>query len=486
MAIRQSARRTLNEPGEVDHETHGPTLVAKRRHRVVVVGGGFGGLLAAKCLRKGDVEVTLVDRTNHHLFQPLLYQVATGILSEGQIAPPLRGILRKHKNVHVELAEVIDFDLENRKVVAVRPLGTPLALTYDSLIVASGSTTSYFGRDEFAQHSLPMKTIDDALNLRRRIFAAFELAETALSEVERRAWLTFAVVGGGATGCEVAGQVAELAHRTLKQDFRTIDPASAAVLLVEADKQILGAFGDRLSRKATSGLERMGVDVRTETRVTGINGDGIDVESPSGRERVATHTVVWAAGVQASPLARILAEASGAECDRAGRLAVRPDCTLPKYPEVFVIGDAMTLDGLPGVAQVAKQQGIYVARAIRRRLEGKPEGKLFTYRDLGSMAVIGRGRAIVSFHRLRVGGLVGLLAWLLVHLAFLMGFRNRVGALISWTWAFIGRARDQRTFTVEEIGGSDIYRRRDRIAQVTRAPVRASGLTSTTTQGDSG
>ena len=459
MPISQNAR-VLPEPSEkVDPATARPALTVKRRHRVVVVGGGFGGLLATQFLRKGDVEVTLVDRTNHHLFQPLLYQVATGILSEGQIAPPLRGILRKHENVHVHLAEVTGFDLEHQTVAAVRPLGTACTFPYDSLIVASGSTTSYFGYDELARHFLPMKTIDDALNLRRRILAAFELAETARSEAERRTWLTFAVVGGGPTGCEVAGQIAELARRTLKQDYRAIDPTSAAVFLVEAGEQIVGAFGDRLSQKATSGLEGMGVEVRTETRVTSIDGDGIDVESPSGRKRIATHTVVWAAGVQASPLARILAEASGAECDRAGRVAVRPDCTLPGHPEVFVVGDAMTLDGLPGVAAVATQQGIYVARTIRRRVEGKPEGKPFRYRDLGSMAAIGRGRAIVSFHGLRYGGLLGFLSWLFVHLLFLTGFRNRLGALISWSLAFLGRSRNQRTFTVEEIGGSDIYGR---------------------------
>ena len=443
-----------------------PSDYGQGRHRVVIVGGGFAGLRAAKRLRKSDVEVTVVDRTNHHLFQPLLYQVATGILSEGQIAPPLRGIVGRHKNIQVELAEVTGFDLENRTVVAARPLGSAHSLPYDSLIVAPGASTSYFGHDELAQHSLPMKTIDDALNLRRRIFAAFELAETAPSQAERRTWLTFAVVGGGPTGCEVAGQIAELARRTLRKDFHAIDPTCAEVLLVEADDQILSTFGDRLSRKATRGLERLGVDVRTGTKVTSIDGGGMDIETTDGQSRVATRTVVWAAGVQASPLARLLAEASGAELDRAGRVAVRPDCTLPGHPEVFVIGDAMALSALPSVAQVAIQQGTYVARTIRRRLDGKPPAEPFGYRDRGSMAIIGRGRAVVSFHGVRYGGLSGFLSWLFVHLAFLTGFRNRVGALITWSWAFIGRSRDQRAFTVEEIGG-DIYGREARAPALT-------------------
>jgi NADH dehydrogenase len=431
--------------------------MAARAHRVVIVGGGFGGLLATKFLRKGDVEITIVDRTNHHLFQPLLYQVATGILSVGDVAPPLRGILRKHKNVHVELAEVTGFDLENRKVIAARPGGTEIAFGYDSLIVAAGSTTSYFGHDELAEHSLPMKTIDDALNLRRRIFAAFELAESAPSEAERERWLTFAVVGGGPTGCEVAGQIAELARRTLHEDFRSIDATGASVLLFDAGQEVLATFGGGLSREAAAGLAHIGVEIHTETLVTSIDGGGMDVESPRGKERIATHTVVWAAGVQASPLARVLAEAAGAECDRAGRIVVAPDCTVPGHPEMFVIGDAMALDGLPGVAEVALQQGIYVARAIRRRLGGRTGSTPFRYRDVGSTAVIGRGRAVVSFHGLRYGGIPGFLTWLFVHLAFLTGFRNRAAALAAWTWAFIGRWRSQRAFTVESVGGSDIY-----------------------------
>jgi NADH:ubiquinone reductase (H+-translocating) len=469
MAIDQTSPVAPSDPlRDSDWRSHRSVLVTQQRHRVVVVGGGFGGLVATKLLSKGQVDVTLVDRTNHHLFQPLLYQVATGILSEGQIAPPLRGLLRKYENVRVELAEVTGFDLETREVIAVRPLGSALALPYDTLIIASGSTTSYFGHDELAEHALPMKTIDDALNLRRRIFAAFELAETAQSDAERRAWLTFAVVGGGPTGCEVAGQIAELTRRTLKHEFGTIDPASAQVLLIEADKRLLRTFGDRLSQRATNELERMGVGVRTEMRVTSIKGNGIEVESPSGRERISTYTVVWAAGVQASPLARILAEASGVGCDHTGRVAVEPDCTLPGHPEVFVVGDAMTLNDLPGVAAVAAQQGRYVAHVIKRRLEDKPQGKPFRYRDPGSTAVLGRGRAIVSFHGLRYGGIAGFLSWLLVHVSFLNGFRNRFGAMTSWGWAFIGHSRDQRSFTVEEIGAaSDIYRQRGRRAEWT-------------------
>jgi NADH dehydrogenase len=439
-----------------------------RPHRVVIVGAGFAGLFATRFLRKGNLVVTLVDRTNHHLFQPLLYQVATGILSEGQIAPPLRGIFRRRKNVHVELAEVTGFDLARRNVLAVRPGGSEISFPYDDLVVAPGSATSYFGDEALAEHTLPMKTIDDALNLRRRILAAFELAETAPTEAERRRWLTFVVVGGGPTGCEVAGQIAELAHRTLKEDFRGTDPASAEVLIFDAGEDILSTFGDRLSHKATAALERMGVEIRSRTRVVAVDGDGIDVESQAGRERIPTHTVVWAAGVQASPLARVLAVAAGVEWDRAGRIAVEPDCSLRNHPEIFVIGDAMSLSGLPGVAEVALQQGIYVAGTIKRRLAGKEQRPPFRYRDLGSTATIGRGRAIVSFHGLRYGGVPAFLSWLFVHLAFLTGFRNRFGALIAWSWAFIGRSRNQRAFTVESVGGSDIYRGFEPVSETSR------------------
>ena len=426
--------------------------MATERHRVVIVGGGFGGLLAAQCLRKAPVEVTLLDRTNHHLFQPLLYQASTGILSQGQIAPALRSVLRKHKNIRVELVDVTGFDLDAHTVVGVRPDGHPAALPFDSLIIAAGGQTSYFGHDELGRHSLSMKTLDDALILRERIFGAFEMAETEPDAEARSAWMTFAVVGGGPTGCEIAGQIAELGHRSLKEDFRAIDPTAVQVILIDAGKEILATFGDKLAGKATNELEQMGVQIRTETKVASIDQGGVEVDGPQGHERIASRTVVWAAGVQASPLGRILAEATGAERDRAGRVSVQPDCTLPGHPEVFAVGDMMSLDGLPGVAEVAMQQGIYAARTIRHRVEGKKPLGPFRYRDLGSMAAIGRRRAIVDFHGLRLSGWLGWLGWLFVHLLFLTSFRNRFTAVSSWAWSFIGSGRGQRalaTFTVD-------------------------------------
>ena len=394
---------------------------ASDRHRVVIVGGGFGGLFAARALRRAPVDVMLIDRTNHHLFQPLLYQVSTGVLSAGSIAPPLRHLLRKRKDTQVELAEVTGFDLEERTVQARRLDTTPLTFPYDTIIVAGGAGTSYFGHDEFAEHAPGMKTIDDALNLRRRIFSAFELAESESDPELQQAWMTFVVVGGGPTGVEISGQIAELARRTLAGEFRTIDPAAASVLLFEGDDEILATFGDRLSGKATAALEEKGVRVHTGTHVGGVDALGVDVKAPDGEKRIPARTVVWAAGVQASPLARMLGEATGAEVDRAGRVAVAPDCTLPGHPEVFAIGDMMSLDRLPGVAEVAMQQGIYAARTIKRRVEGKSQLGPFRYRDLGSMAMIGKGHAVVSFKGIRLSGQLGFLTWMMVHLFFLRG-----------------------------------------------------------------
>jgi NADH dehydrogenase len=419
------------------------------RHRVVIIGGGFGGLFAAKFLRRVPVDVTLVDRTNHHLFQPLLYQVATGILSEGQVAPPLREVLRRHENVRVELGNVTGIDVEARVVHATRPFGE-LTIPYDSLIVAAGGNGTYFGHDEFSTFAPGMKTIDDALELRGRIFGAYEMAEVEEDEAKRRAWLTFAVIGGGPTGVEIAGQLAELSGRPLKKNFRAIDPTNARVLLFDGGDQILSSFGDRLSGKAAHELERLGVELHLKSRVTDVSPDAIVVSGPDGESRIACHTKVWAAGVQASPLGRMLADAAGADTDRSGRVAVLPDCTLPAHPEVFVVGDLMALDDLPGVAEVAMQAGMHAARTIKRRLGGDADARPFKYRDLGSMATVARFRAIVSFKGIRVAGFVGWLMWAFVHLTFLTGFKNRFFAVFQWVLAFIGRARNERTFTLQQ------------------------------------
>ncbi len=416
------------------------------------MGGGFGGLFAARALRRAPVQITLVDRLNHHLFQPLLYQVATGILSEGEIAPPLRGVLHRHRNIEVELAEVSAFDLDGRAVTVMRPDGTFFEHPYDSLIVAAGAGQSYFGHDEFSRWAPGMKTINDALELRGRILGAFEMAELEPDPERRKGWLTFVVVGGGPTGVEIAGQIAELSRRVLKDDFREIDSRSARILLFDGGKEVLAGFGDRLSSKGAQSLERLGVEIHTESIVTKVDRRGVVVKSGDAEQRIEAGTKVWAAGVEASPLARMLADASGAECDRAGRIEVLPDCTIPGHPEVFAIGDMMAMDDLPGVAEVAMQQGIHASSTIHRRLRGK-ETKPFHYRDLGSMATISRFRAVVSFKGIRLSGFLGWLVWLFVHLAFLTGFKNRLATLPRWAITFIGNSRPQRTITMQQTVG---------------------------------
>jgi NADH:ubiquinone reductase (H+-translocating) len=420
-------------------------------HRVVIIGAGFGGLFAARFLRNAPVEVTLVDRTNHHLFQPLLYQVATGILSPGQIAPPIRDVLKNQANATVELAEVTGIDVAAHVVDIVRQDGLRLALPYDSLIVGAGVGQSYFGHDEFAEFAPGMKTLADALAQRERIFSAFESAELEPDPEARKAWLTFVVVGGGPTGVEISGQIAELARRALTGNFRRFDPATEVkVLLFEGGNAILATFGDRLSAKAKTALEKTGVEVHTGTVVTAIDADGVEVKGPDGTiTRYPAKTKIWAAGVSASPLAKMLAEPTGAELDRAGRIKVLPDCSLPGHPEVFAVGDMMNLNDLPGVAEVALQTGIHAARTIRRRLDGE-ESQPFKYRDLGSMAAISRRRAVVSFHGIRVTGFLGWVIWMFVHLAFLTGFKNRFKTVISWMLSFIGASRTERALT----GGS--------------------------------
>jgi NADH:quinone reductase (non-electrogenic) len=425
---------------------------AGRKHRVLVVGGGFGGLFAARFLRRAPVEVTVLDRVNYHLFQPLLYQVATGILAEGDVAPPIRNVLRRQRNAQVALAEVVAFDLEARSVTARKADGEAVPIEYDSMIVAAGAGQSYFGHDEFSRWAPGMKTIDDALELRGRILGAFEMAVLEPDLDKRRTWLTFVVVGGGPTGVEIAGQIAELSRRVLPREFHSIDASSARILLFDGGKEILAGFGDRLSGKARKELEKLGVEIQTGSIVTDIDRTGVMVKEGDGEvRRIDAHTKVWAAGVQASPLAKMMADATGAECDRAGRIAVLPDCSLPGHPEVFAIGDMMSLDGLPGVAEVAMQQGIHAARTIAHRVRGEEGSKPFKYRDLGSMATISRFDAIVSFKGIRVSGFLGWLMWLFVHLAFLTGFKNRFTTVLSWGITFIGGSRSERTLTAQQV-----------------------------------
>ena len=422
------------------------------RHRVVIVGGGFGGLPATRFLGGKPVDVTLVDRRNHHLFQPLLYQTATGMLAPGQIAPALRHIVRRQKNVRVQLAEVTGFDLERRVVHASVGGRMSVEYPYDSLIVAAGVTQSYFGHDEFAFFAPGMKTLDDALELRRRIFGAFEVAELVADPVQKARWLTVVVVGAGPTGVELAGQVRELATRSLRGEFRTFEASSVRVILVDGGKEPLATFGHQLSGKAAQTLEHLGIELRMGGQVVGVDADGVDVKGPDGDTRIDARTTVWAAGVQASPLAGLLAEASGATVDRAGRIAVLPDLTLPDHPEVFAVGDMASLDELPGVAEVAMQGGLHAANTILRGLKGEP-AKSFRYRDLGSVATIGRFRAIVSVKGIRLSGFAGWLVWMFVHLAFLTGFGNRLTTMLKWLRSMIGRGRAEREFSTAHTGG---------------------------------
>ena len=394
-------------------------------HRVVVVGGGFGGLFALRALRRGPVDVTVIDRTNHHLFQPLLYQVATGILSPGEIAPPIRDIVRRYRRTEVVLGEVTSIDLGARTVTAHQG-ASDHTIGYDSLIVAAGSQTSYFGQDHLSRWAPGMKSIDDALELRGRIFGAFEMA----------------------------GQIVELSRRSLRHNFRHIDPRSARVLLFDGGTSVLADFGHRLAQKTQRDLERLGVEVHLDAMVTNVDDHGLEVRfGDLSTRRFAARTKIWAAGVQASALGATLAEQSGACLDKTGRIEVLPDCSLPSHPEVFVVGDLMTLDHLPGVAEVAMQSGAHAAKVILRRLASGEDtpGAPLRYRDLGSMATIARFRGVAKIGRIEISGFVGWVAWLVVHLTFLTGFKNRLSALAHWAVSFLGRARAERTITEQQI-----------------------------------
>ena len=423
----------------------------RARPKVVVVGGGFGGVNVSKVLAKSDVDVTIIDKTNHHLFQPLLYQVATGILPEGLIAPALRRVVHKQKNTDVVLGEVTDLDLEARTVSAYAPNGTRVTLPYDTLVVAAGATHAYFGHDDWAEFAPGMKTLDDARHLRNHILGAFEMAELAVDPAERRAFLTFVVVGAGPTGVEVVGQIAELAHRVLPGDYRGIDTRDARIVLVEAGPAVLGPFDERLQQYTARKLGQMGVEVRVGTAATAIDRDGITVRNDAGEERIEARTKVWAAGVQASPLAKVLAAATGAETDRAGRILVEPDCTVPGHPEVFAIGDMVSLNGLPGIAQPALQEGKYVGKVIRARLDGDADVAPFKYFDKGSMATIGRTHAVAHSGKMNFTGLVAYLMWAFIHVLYLIGWGNRFGTLYSWGRSlWFTKNRAHRTITLDQ------------------------------------
>jgi NADH dehydrogenase len=436
--------------------------------RVVIIGGGFGGLFAARALRKSPVSVTLIDRAQHHLFQPLLYQCATGILSEGQITAPLRAVLRRHRNVECVMAEVTGIDAGGRVVRARRPLGEQIEFGYDHLIVAAGVTQSYFGHEEFAALAPGMKTISDALTIRRRVFGAFELAETATDPREQQRWLTFALVGAGPTGVELAGQIRELATRTLRREFRNIQPQDARVLLFDGGAAPLASFGPKLSDKAARTLRDLGVELHMDSVVTDIDRDGLQVRAKDGStSRYEARIVLWTAGVEAPPVAAAIAAATGAGRDRAGRIQVGDDLTVAGHPEISVIGDLMSLRKLPGVAEVAMQAGWYAGNRIQRKVAGRAAAGPFRYRDVGSAAYISRGRAVLSAGPLRLGGFAGWVAWLFIHIAFLTGYRNRVGAILTWWVAFTRDSRRERAFTTAQVGVlSDVY------AEPARAPAR--------------
>jgi NADH dehydrogenase len=433
------------------------------RHRVVIIGSGFGGLFAAKRLKRADVDVTLISRVSHHTFQPLLYQVATGILSQGEIAPATREILKRQKNAQVLLGEVDEIDLTARRVTSA--VGSHRTVTeYDSLILAAGAQTGYFGNDGFEPFAPGLKSIDDALELRARIFGAFEMAELESDPQAVAAWMTFVVVGAGPTGVELAGQIIELSRRTIRKDFRRIDPRQARVILIEGGDGVLSGFGPTQSAKAREQLTKMGIDVRLQGLVDAVDGTGVEVRYRDGRaEHLASRCVIWAAGVQASPLGAQVAEQSGAEVDRAGRVKVQPDLTLPGHPEVFVLGDMIALDDLPGVAQVAMQGAKFSAGKIRARLEGKEEQAAFSYFDKGSMATISRFRAVANVGRLQLRGFIAWCAWLFIHILYLVGFQEKVSTLGHWAVAFIGRSRAERTFTLEQARGALTDEREPRV-----------------------
>ncbi|WP_433829830.1 NAD(P)/FAD-dependent oxidoreductase [Actinoplanes sp. CA-015351] len=426
-------------------------MTEQGQHRVVIVGAGFGGKYAARALRKADAHVTILNGTNHHVFEPLIYQVATGLLSPGEVATPVREFFRGQQNTEVLQGWVTDVDPGARTVTATAPDGVPYQVPYDTLIVAAGTTQSYFGNDRFAEFAPGLKNIDDAVELRARIMSAFEMAELATDPAAAQRWLTFVIVGAGPTGVELAGQIAEIARRTLPGEYRRIDPAKARIVLVDAVDRVLPTFSPESSAAAEKRLRKIGVDVRLGTKVVDIDATGADVQTSAGTERITAMTKIWSAGVAAAPLARRIADATGAPADRSGRIMVEPDLTVPGHPEIFVVGDLMSLGKLPGVAQVSIQGGGYVGRTIRDRLAGRTTGKPFHYFDKGNIATISRFSAVADLRGLRLSGLAGWLLWLGVHWAYLPKGRNRASSLVRWAVAFLGRSRSERAVTSQQI-----------------------------------
>lgn len=425
------------------------------KHRIVVIGGGFGGLQTVKGLRRVDAEITLLDRHNYHLFQPLSYQVATGALSAGDISMPLRHVFKRQKQVTVELGEVTGFELEAQQVVVAADVpGGVIKLPYDTLIVAGGSDYNYFGHDEWRETALEVKSLDSALEVCGRILHAFEVAELDPSHEE--SWLTFVVVGAGPTGVEMAGQIAELARDTLPGEFRRIDPRVGRVLLVEASDKVLGSFPDPLPQQAARSLERLGVTVMLGQTMVDVNDECVVLEARDGtRSEIPTKTVIWAAGVRASPMAQMLGSASGAGVDRAGRLTVEADLSLPGHPEVLALGDMVRVRGrdsgevvtLPGLAPVAMQQGRYAAQVVSARVAGEPAPPPFHYRDKGTLATIGRARGVADIRGLRFNGFLAWVTWLMVHIFYLIGFQNRVVVLLQWGFSYLTHGRGSRLIT---------------------------------------
>ena len=428
---------------------------AGKRHHVVIIGGGFGGLFAAKKFKGKDIAVTIIDRTNHHLFQPLLYQVATGILSEGEIAPSIRQLMADDENVRVIKGEVRNIDIDGQNVTADLG-GKEAVIEYDSLILAAGAAQSYFGNDHFAEFAPGMKSVDDALEIRARVTGAFERAEITTDPEERRRLLNFVVVGAGPTGVELAGQLAEMAHRTLAKEFREVDTNDARIILIDGGPQVLPPFGKRLGRKARRKLEDLGVEVVLNSLVTNVDREGVTYKNmKTGEESsIPSYAKIWSAGVAASPLGKHVADQAGVESDRAGRVMVNEDLTLGEHKNVFLIGDMINLNGLPGVAQVAMQGGQYAAKTIIDEIENgtSPEARApFDYFDKGSMAIVSRFNAVVKINKAEVSGFIGWLMWLALHLLYLVGFRNRAIAAFSWGLNSVSRRRWQLVATRQQL-----------------------------------